>query len=161
MTHALVSPHGSAASSRRSSIVKLDGPKDIGGGARWTASSALDGNPRTGTLPEHGFFYSPTSYLFHTRYESRPTLSIDLGRERWITGVEIRNRLDCCRERARALAVEVSRDGQSFVALAWHPRHDKDFGEWRTSFAPRAARFVRILGKDDPLHLAEVRSLGR
>ena len=143
-------------------VVQIDGPRDITTGARWTASSSYDRNPTSGEFSAHGLFSSSPMFFFNTKAESSPFLSIDLGRQRSVSAVEIRNRLDCCRDRARSLSIEVSRDGKSFERVARHRPREESFREWEASFDATSARFVRIVGtKDEPLHLAGVRILGR
>jgi hypothetical protein len=143
-------------------VVQIDGPGDITAGAHWRASSSYDKNPISGEFPARGFFFVSPTFFFHTLSESKPWLSIDLGRRRSVSAVQIRNRLDCCRERARSLDIEVSRDGKRFERVAKRRPNDEPFRDWKASFDARSARFVRIVGtKDEPLHLADVRIFGR
>jgi hypothetical protein len=134
---------------------------DVSRGARWTVSSHWGDTPGSGVMPEHGFFFSPPAYFFHTNPERMPWFSVDLGRERVVSGVEIRNRLGSCRARARALTVEISRDGSVFERVASHPPSEDEFAEWKTTFGAVRARYVRIVGTpNEYLHLSDVRVLG-
>ncbi|HEX3595996.1 MAG TPA: discoidin domain-containing protein [Polyangiaceae bacterium] len=134
---------------------------EIGEGAHFTVSSPYEKTPASGELPKHGFFFSPPAYFFHTTWEAKPWISIDLGRERVVKTVRLLNRLDCCRERARGVTVEISRDGKTFRQVARHPEGDDGFVEWTASFSAVSARFVRIVGtRNESLHLADVRIFG-
>jgi hypothetical protein len=136
-------------------------PTEVSKGAHWTASSAYDRGPTSGELPQRRLFYSAPMYFFHTLAEHEPWLQIDLARERVVSSVRITNRLDCCRERARDIVVELGIDAGTFSHSRRHPKEDKDFREWDVRFPPTRARFVRIRGtRDESLHLADVRIFG-
>jgi hypothetical protein len=71
------------------------------------------------------------------------------------------NRLDCCRDRARDIVVELGADASTFQDAHQHPEGDVDFRQWEVRFPPTKARFVRIRGtRDECLHLADVRVFG-
>jgi hypothetical protein len=124
-------------------------------------SSTWGGQASSGVLPDHGFFFSPPLYFFHTQAESAPSLTVDLGRERSVSAVELRNRLDCCEERARAAKVELSRDGKVFHVVAKRDEHASPFLEWKARFRAAHARYVRIVGTPNELfHLSDVRIYG-
>jgi hypothetical protein len=132
--------------------------KDIGGGARWSASSARGDAAASGTLPEHGWFFSPPSYFFHTNADKKPWLLVALGGERRVTAVRIVNRLDCCRDRADDIRIEVGADTERFETVS---KRTKEFRSWLARFPARRARFVRVLGKaNEPLHLADLQVFG-
>jgi hypothetical protein len=79
---------------------------------------------------------------------------IDMNQERSIHEIEIKNRTDCCFERALPLVAEVSSDGKSFSLVGWR---DKVFAEWTVRFEPRAARYVRLRADAETmLHFAGV-----
>ena len=70
-------------------------------------------------------------------------MTIDLGREAALTGVLVRNRTDCCQERAEHLRLQVSSDNQSWreiwkagdIQPVWEiPLRDQDI----------KARYVRL-----------------
>jgi tetrahydromethanopterin S-methyltransferase subunit F len=143
-------------------VAAVRGPSDVGAGAEWAASSRSKKAKKSGVLPAHGFFFSPPPYFFFTKREESPSLSIDLGRERIVSAIELRNRLDGQQQRARDVSIELSRDGQTFRRVARHPSGDDAFNLWRASFRARSARYVRLLGTpNEPMHLADVQILGQ
>lgn len=101
-------------------------PVEVSKGARWAASSAIHGAQVSGELPRDRFFYVEPNYLFHTDREKEPWVLIDLGRERTVSSVELRNRLDCCRERARGVVIDLGESG-AIVTVARHFEKDTDF----------------------------------
>lgn len=136
-------------------------PSEVSKGAHWTASSAFSGNPSSGELPRRRLFYATPDYFFHTLGDREPWIVVDLGRERVVSSVEIRNRLDCCRERARKIAVELGRDGTVYRRVAQHRKEDTTFRDWEVRLPGIAARFVRVVGTPgECLHLADVRVFG-
>jgi hypothetical protein len=104
---------------------------------RWTASSAGFGFPTTGTLGVRG----PLDLLFHTTYEDRPSLTVDLLALRSIHSIAITNRGDCCSARCLPLVVEVAGDDGRYVELA---RRQDVFDTWDVRFPARRARYVRL-----------------
>jgi hypothetical protein len=137
-------------------------PTEVSKGAHWTASSASNGPAISGELPRNRLFYSPPNFFFHTMAEHQPWVSIDLGRERVVSSVKITNRLDCCRERAREIIVDLGSDSNVRRRSLQHPKNETDFREWDVRFPPTKARFVRIRGThDESFHLADVRIFGR
>ncbi len=136
-------------------------PSEISKGAHWTASSAFSGNPSSGELPRRRLFYATPNYFFHTNADREPWIVIDLGRARVVSSVEIRNRLDCCRERAREIAVELGQGGTAYRRVAQHAKGDTTFRDWEVRLPGVAARFVRVVGTPgECLHLADVRVFG-
>ena len=97
--------------------------------------------------------------FFHTLEEDSPSIRIDLQRTRTLGRVELVNRTNCCKERARPLVVETSTDGETFEVVA---RSTETFETFEARFVPREARFVRVRieGRKDYLHLAAVRIYG-
>ena len=92
-----------------------------------------------------------TDILFHTKEELQPWYRIDLGKQTRISSVEVQNRRDCCPDRAIPLVIEVSEDGQRWREVA---RRTASFFEWRTSFTPVTARYVRArVDRRSVLHL--------
>jgi hypothetical protein len=142
-------------------FVLLRSPTEISIGAHWTASSASNGPAISGELPRRRLFYSTPNYFFHTNAEHEPWIWIDLGRERVVTSVKITNRLDCCRDRARDLVVDLGTQTSDFRHAQTHPKGDPDFHEWEVRYPPTKARFVRIRGtRNESFHLADVRVFG-
>jgi hypothetical protein len=124
----------------------------------WTRG---DGIESRGKVPRHSWFRRTADYFIHVDTMPRPALGIDLGAEYSVEGVSILNRLDCCQERARTLEVLTSVDNRKFEWAASHSPSEV-FRQWRVNFAPRRARYVRLLLKEETcLHLAEVRIFGR
>jgi hypothetical protein len=71
--------------------------------------------------------------------------------------VRVRNRRNCCSERAVPLVVEVSTDNEHWLEVT---RNEQDFSEWKGSFAPVQARWVRLrVPRKTVLHLRRVRVL--
>ncbi|MET0412996.1 MAG: discoidin domain-containing protein [Polyangiaceae bacterium] len=128
--------------------------QDLARGKPWTASSLKDeGNcvsPAQRCDGGRGFF-------FHTEREKDPWLLIDLESPETISGVLVRNRRDCCRERAVPLVIQVSTDQEHWTEVA---RNDGEFGEWNATFAPVQARWVKLsVPRKSFLHLRRVRVL--
>lgn len=112
-------------------------PKDIAAGKPWRASSAYVGYQPSGRTNDARTEDQP---LFHTKEEENPWMDVDLGAVTAIKGVTVRNRRDCCGERAAPLIVEVSNDGQTFRQVA---RREDAFSTWRVKLS-ESARFVRV-----------------
>jgi len=79
--------------------------------------------------------------LFHTDMENGPWVEFDLGAPKPIHVVEVRNRPDCCEERAVPLIVEISMDKVHWKEVA---RQDKEFSRWKAKFPRTIARHVRL-----------------
>jgi hypothetical protein len=127
--------------------------QDLARGKPWTASSTSDevGCESPAQRCDNGNFF------FHTNGEDHPWLVIDLESAQTVSSVLVRNRRDCCRERAVPLVVEVSTDQEHWTEVA---RNAKEFGEWKADFAPVQARWVRlIVARSSYLHLRRVRIL--
>jgi uncharacterized membrane protein len=127
-------------------------PTDLAARAHWKVSSVLAGYEasRSGTHQR----WLGNSMFFHTDQESSPWIEFDLGEVTTVSSFVVGNRLDCCRERAVPLVVEVSTDGASFTEVA---RREAQFDTWKESIAPRPARFVRFrVARPTFLHLASV-----
>lgn len=135
--------------------------RDLTVGAVWHASSTWM-NPLDGTVSRHRIYESLPNLFFHTNEQAEPYLDIDLGTVRDIDRVVVVNRHDCCYERARGLKLLLSRDGESFSAVAQRdPR--SIFRRWDVSVSRTRARYVRLQLPGDKriLHLADVRVYGR
>jgi hypothetical protein len=103
----------------------------------WTSSSAAYGFRTSGTLAAYG----PRELVFHTELERNPWVVIDLPEARPVHWLEVRNRSDCCQDRAVPLTVEVAGDDQQFATVA---EQRTPFRVWQVAFAPRRARQVRL-----------------
>jgi hypothetical protein len=108
--------------------VHLLTPKDLAEGQPWTASSAL---PAVFTA----------KVVFHTKEELAPWFEIDLGHSKRVQKLYVKNRADCCQERAIPLVVELSNDRANWQMVA---RRDSPFLLWEPSFSPVDARYVRL-----------------
>jgi hypothetical protein len=84
---------------------------------------------------------SDTDILFHTREEQSPWFEVDLGKPLEFTKVYVRNREDCCQDRAVPLVVEVSSDRRHWKEVA---RRNGVFKTWTAKFSSQTARWVRL-----------------
>lgn len=114
------------------------------------ASSAFDGFSTSGRVGDTKGF----GVFFHTREESNPWVEIDLGKVRKISRVTVKNREDCCKERAIPLVVSVRTPKGELVEVA---RHEKNFNTWDAKFAGVEAKAVRLsIPKTTIFHLSRV-----
>ena len=109
---------------------------DLAAHRPWRASS----NSKLCDLQNNNCDGDPVDIFFHTNEEDSPWVEIDLGKVETFSTVAIRNRLDCCKERAVPLAIEVSKDGLAYSQVA---RRDEPFSVWDAKFEPVHARYVR------------------
>jgi hypothetical protein len=120
----------------------LAGPIDLARGKAWKTSSVLPA------------MFS-ADLLFHTAEELEPWFEIDLGTPVPVRGLWVKNRLDCCLERAVPLAAELSVDRMEWQRAA---QRDLLFTVWAPTFPPTVARYVRLRAlRSTSLHLAEVK----
>jgi F5/8 type C domain len=95
-----------------------------------------------------------SSYFFHTKAERQPWVEVDLGEPLLFSELRVRNRSDCCTERALPLVVEVSDDAQTFRPVA---ERTTNFRTWTPRFEPVRARYVRLRASGSTiLHLRRV-----
>ncbi|HEY4184284.1 MAG TPA: discoidin domain-containing protein [Polyangia bacterium] len=106
-------------------------------GKPWHASSALD----VCKPQEHYCADAITDIFFCTTEEASPWVEFDLGERRTFSRVVVRNRSDCCPDRAVPLALEVSDDQQTWREVA---RRDETFSTWRSDFPTTRARYARL-----------------
>ncbi len=117
-------------------------PTDLADGRPWRASSAL------------AAAYS-AKMLFHTNEEVSPWFEIDLGDVKPVRSLYVKNRADCCQERAIPLAAEVSSDRSNWQQVA---RTDSPFLLWEPYFRAVDARFVRLrVLRPTSFHLEQVK----
>jgi len=125
----------------------------LGRGPRYpfVVSSASRGFVSAGFLGDEGAY----GVMFHTKQQKNPWVEIDLGELRPVSSVRVRNRLDCCQDRAVPLLVEISDESRAFVEVA---RKDEAFDVWELELPSRpSARFVRLRAHASTiLHLNEV-----
>jgi hypothetical protein len=110
--------------------------RDLAAHRPWKASSTF----ASCDLANGNCLGQPVDIFFHTLEEDSPWVEIDLGRVETFSTVAVRNRLDCCRERATPLAIEVSTDASTYKQVA---RRDEIFTVWDAKFPPVQARYVR------------------
>jgi len=116
----------------------------------WSASSAWSGFPQSGTLGQHGAY----GLLFHTEEEDNPWVVVDLGKTRTIREVLVKNRADMDTDRGLPLVLELGGQDHQFAAVESRATR---FDVWDVKFAPRPARYVRLLAQGRTvLHLREV-----
>jgi len=127
----------------------VQGP-NLAEGKPWRASSAYRGfSAETGMGDGNR-----TRIFFHTNREQEPWVELDLGGPTLIERVDVRNRRDCCRDRAFPLAIESSLDGQEWQEMG---RQTGPFSKWTLKFGPTEARYVRAKAlKRTFLHLESV-----
>jgi hypothetical protein len=144
-----------AALTARAARAALEARRDLAARARWTTSSqhSVGGC----VSPRQACSESP-DYFFHTNQENDPWIVLDLGRVKQTSSIVVRNRLDCCAERAVPLVVELSPDNEHWTIVA---NRGTVFDTWRASYAKTRARYVKLhVPKPDAiLHLKSVRVL--
>ena len=123
---------------------------DLAEGKVWTASSAWGPFPVTGVMLGD----APLDGRFHTNDEISPWVIVDLGRVYDVHAVQVENRVNCCRERAVPMRVELSVDKQRFWRVAYRRAI---FERFTAHFATRKARYVRLtVDRRSTLHLRRV-----
>jgi hypothetical protein len=122
----------------------LQGP-DLAAGRPFKLSSVYGGcneRGKCGTL------------MFHTETEPNPWITIDLGAQKTLKTIQIKNRSDCCAERAVPLVVELSSDNRKFSEVA---RREAQFSTWTAKLKSKKARYVRLRSlQTSPLHFEDV-----
>ncbi len=128
--------------------------RDVAEGKPWRASSTYgNGGCRS---PAQVCTESPF-FFFHTLDEENPWVEIDLGKPIEISALVVENRSDCCADRAVPLLVEVATKRSRWKTVA---RIETAFDQWRPSFEPVDARYVRLKAtRKTLLHLKRVRVL--
>jgi hypothetical protein len=131
----------------------------IGLRALTTGANLAEGRPFRTSTTWSGFAAcqadgSCSDILFHTEEQMNPWVEYDLGAPKKIHRVEVKNRDECCHERAVPLVVEVSNDRNSWTEVA---RRDSEFTNWTAKFSSRTARYVRLrVPRTTALHLREI-----
>lgn len=118
-------------------IQRATTPPDLTAGKPWRTSSVY----RNYTPGSHVVDGNMTGIFFHTSEEANPWVEFDLQKPTRVKSVFVKNRTDCCSERAVPLVVEVSNDRNQWTEVA---RRNEDFRTWNAEFAPREARYVRL-----------------
>ncbi len=125
-------------------------PRVISRGKPWATSSSA-----AICDPEHAQCAGAhTHILFHTNLEAYPWFELDLGKPYTVTGLSVRNRSDCCAERAVPLVAETSLDRVGYRTLA---HRFTEFERWEPRFDAVRARYVRLrVTRRSILHLDRV-----
>ncbi len=129
---------------------RLTAKADLATGKPFTASSAYE------PFSASGKANTPVEFdtFFHTREEDHPWVKIDLGAVTRVKSIDVKNRPDCCGERAVPLVIESSMDGDTWLELA---RRSDSFSEWTATINPTDMRFVRLsVPRRTFLHLSRV-----
>lgn len=128
----------------------LASPRVISRGKPWTTSSSA-----AVCDPQHAQCAGAhTKILFHTNLENDPWFELDLGKPYTVSGLSVRNRSDCCEERAVPLVAETSLDHATYRALA---HRYTPFERWDPRFDAVRARYVRLrVTRQSILHLDKV-----
>jgi hypothetical protein len=128
----------------------LASPRVISRGKPWaTSSSAALCDPKHAQCGG-----AHTKILFHTNLENDPWFEIDLGKPYTVTGLSVRNRSDCCADRAVPLVAETSLDHVTYRILA---HRFTEFERWEPRFDAVRARYVRVrVTRQSILHLDKV-----
>jgi hypothetical protein len=127
--------------------------------ARALETDLAQGKPWRASSNGHAACTSPaqecgSTFFFHTKSERKPWVEIDLGAPLQFSALRVRNRSDCCTERAVPLVVEVSDDAQTFRPIA---ETTTNFQTWTPEFEPVRARYVRLRASGSTiLHLSGV-----
>lgn len=82
-------------------------------------------------------------FAFHTDAERNPWVTIDLGAEKDLTGVLIRNRTDTAQARAATLRLRISNDGQQWSDV-WQAAGTEPSWEIPLTGKSLKARYVRL-----------------
>jgi hypothetical protein len=107
------------------------GPNLVAGGHFRTSS----------TWPDCAHDDGCAAQMFHTRQEDSPWVEFDLGGVKTIHRIDVRNRVDCCQDRAVPLIAEISSDRAHWREVG---RRDTEFSNWTATFPASPARYVRL-----------------
>jgi len=134
----------------RDPVVRMFDLGNVSSKKPWRCSSGA-----TASMPLGGTLDTPLgSYFFFTATEDEPWLEVDLQRETRIRSARIRNRDDCCEERAVPLVLEVSTDHEHWQKL---DEQLLPFDTWDVRFPATRARWVRLRARaHTALHLHSV-----
>jgi len=125
-------------------FTKLTAPRDVLVGIKPQTSSSY---------PED---LAKAGILFHTNQQLNPWAMFDLGAAQSLSGLEVQNRGDGVGDRAIPLVAEVSVDQKQWTQVA---RRDQAFENWKASFGPINARYLRLTAKKTTfLHLVYVKA---
>ena len=127
--------------------LSLDLKPSLTAGQPWRASTTLE----VCRPQEHYCADAVTNIFFHTLEEESPWVEFDLGSRKAFTRLTVKNRSDCCPDRAVPLVFEVSDDRVTWREVA---RRADTFSTWKTSFPTTRAQYVRLrIARRSLLHL--------
>jgi hypothetical protein len=128
----------------------------IGFGSRAlvTRTDLAKGRPRvTSSRSTEPATATNRALLFWTGEEQNPWVEVDLGKPTAVAAVYVRNRGDCCLDRAIPLIVELSDDHNAWREVV---RREREFSEWEGRFSKQTARYVRLrIPRRSVLHLED------
>ena len=127
--------------------LSVDLKPSLTNGQPWRASSTLEVcHPH-----DHSCADAVTNIFFHTLEEESPWVEFDLGSRKAFTRLTVKNRGDCCPDRAVPLIFEVSDDRVTWREVT---RRTDTFSTWKTSFPTTRAQYVRLrIARRSLLHL--------
>jgi hypothetical protein len=95
-----------------------------------------------------------TSLLFHTDPENNPWVEFDMGKPTTFHRIDVKNRTDCCSDRAVPLIVEISTDHTTWTEIG---RKDVEWTSWTINVPPKTARYIKLhVPKNVAFHLKKV-----
>jgi hypothetical protein len=124
---------------------------DLAKGKPWRASSTwaecTPSKRQCGPVTDTGIF-------FHTNEDASPWVEMDLGAPTSFSSMSLKNRGDCCGDRAVPLVIEIGNDQKTWTEIA---RKKEDFQTWNPQFPKQNARYVRVrVDRKSWLHLDKV-----
>jgi hypothetical protein len=124
--------------------------RDLAEGKPWVASSNWGAFPRTGVMSGDPI----PEGRFHTLEEQNPWFMLDLQSVQDVSAVRVDNRLNCCRERAVPMIMELSVDGTHWKRVAYQRAV---FASFTAHFPTTKARYVRLrVDRRTAFHLLRV-----
>jgi hypothetical protein len=124
--------------------------RDLAEGKPWVASSAWGPFPRIGVMSGDPI----PEGRFHTLEEQNPWFMLDLEKVEKVSAVRVDNRLNCCRERAVPLIMELSVDSAHWKRVAYQRAV---FASFTATFPTTQARYVRLrVDRRTAFHLLRV-----
>lgn len=130
---------------------------EVAEGKPFQLSSAYGSMPTRGVVRSHG------NYFFHTDFGSGEWIEVDLGRDYWVSRIEIVNRRDGHHGRARFLFARLAAEGPDRGTLVFPMYRDGDAenGSWREceiDLPCQPARYVTLTAPmKTALHFCELR----
>jgi hypothetical protein len=124
--------------------------RDLADGKPWAASSSWGPFARMGVMSGDPM----PEGRFHTLEEQNPWFMLDLEKVQDVSAVRVDNRLNCCRERAVPLIMELSVDSVHWKRVAYQRAV---FASFTATFPTTQARYVRLrVDRRTAFHLLRV-----